>query len=108
MVVGAAWPTPWVPTKGPSTIDLRAEGIGSIVWATGYRRDYGWLKVPVLDAHGELRHDGGVVSRPGLYALGLRFMRRRKSSFIDGVGPDATELTAHLAAYLRRGTRIAA
>ena len=108
IVDAASRPTSWVPAQGPSTIDLRAVGIGTIVWATGYRRDYAWLKVPVLDAHGELRHDGGVVSRPGLYALGLRFMRRRKSSFIDGVGPDATELAAHLAAYLRRGVRIAA
>jgi putative flavoprotein involved in K+ transport len=108
MVDAASRPTRWVPDEGPSTIDLRDEGIGTIVWATGYRRDYSWLKVPVLDAEGELRHDGGIVSRVGLYALGLRFMRRRKSSFIDGVGPDATELAAHLAAYLRHGVRIAA
>ncbi len=108
MVEPASRPAPWVPVEGPSTIDLRAEGIGTIVWATGYRRNYAWLKVPVLDADGELRHDGGIVARAGLYALGLRFMRRRKSSFIAGVGPDATELAAHLAAYLRHGVRIAA
>ncbi len=108
MVEAASRPTPGLPAEGPSTIDLKAEGIAAVVWATGYRRDYAWLRLPVLDEHGELRHDGGIVSRPGLYALGLRFMRRRKSSFIDGVGPDATELAAHLAAYLRGGFRIAA
>jgi putative flavoprotein involved in K+ transport len=104
----ASRPASQAPAEGPAVIDLRAAGIGTIVWATGYRRDYSWLKVPVLDADGELRHDGGILPRPGLYAMGLRFMRRRKSSFIDGAGPDATELSAHLASYLRRGHRLAA
>ena len=52
---------------------LRREGIETVIWAIGYRRDYTWLKLPVLDAHGEIRHDGGITPRPGLYALGLRF-----------------------------------
>jgi putative flavoprotein involved in K+ transport len=91
------WPRP-----APTEIDLRAEGISTVVWATGFRRLYPWLKVPVLDAQGEIRHEGGVTPSPGLYVIGLYFLRRRKSSFIDGVGQDAMELTAHLAAYLRR------
>jgi putative flavoprotein involved in K+ transport len=95
-------------TRGPDAIDLSAAGIRTVVWATGYRRDYSWLKVPVLDGDGEIRHDGGIVPRPGLYVLGLRFMRRRKSSFIDGVGPDAADLSAHLAAYLGGARRLAA
>ena len=90
------WPDP-----GPAEIDLRAEGIRSVVWATGYRRLYPWLKVPVLDARGEIRHEGGVTPFPGLYVIGLYFLRRRKSSFIDGVGGDAMEIAAHLAGYLR-------
>lgn len=98
-------PAPQSLLNGPDSIDLRAAGIRTVVWATGYRRDYSWLKVPVLDAEGEIRHDGGIIPRPGLYVLGLRFMRRRKSSFIDGVGPDAADLSAHLAAYLRGGQR---
>ena len=71
-----------------------------MVWATGYRPDYRWLDVPVLDAKGRLRHDGGVVDAPGMYAMGLTFMRRRKSSFIHGAEDDARDLTAHLANYL--------
>jgi putative flavoprotein involved in K+ transport len=91
------WPTP-----APTALDLRAEGIRSVVWATGFRRLYPWLKVPVLDERGEIRHEGGVTPFPGLYVIGLYFLRRRKSSFIDGVGADAMEITAQLAAHLRR------
>ena len=58
--------------------------------------------MPVLDRKGRLRHDGGIVDAPGLYALGLNFMRRRKSSFIHGAEDDVRELGAHLVAYLRR------
>ncbi len=87
-------------TNVPTTLDLRAEGIASVVWATGFRRTYPWLHVPVLDADGEIRHVGGVTPVPGLYALGLSFQRRRKSAFIDGVGDDARELAAHLARVL--------
>ena len=90
------------PAEAPASIDLRAEGIRTVVWATGFRRLYPWLKVPVLDARGEIRHEGGVTPLPGLYVIGLYFLRRRKSSFIDGVGRDAMDLTTHLAAHLRR------
>jgi putative flavoprotein involved in K+ transport len=80
----------------PTEIDLRAESITTVLWATGYRRSYPWLKVPVLDERGEIRHQGGVTAEPGLYVLGLRFQRRKNSNFIDGVGNDAAELTRHL------------
>ena len=80
----------------PVSLDLVREQIGTIVWATGYRRNYGWLHVPVLDAAGEIVHSGGVTPSPGLYVMGLRFMRRRKSSFLDGVGADAVELAEHI------------
>ena len=71
-----------------------------MIWATGYRPDYPWLHVPVLDPKGQVRHDGGVTGLPGLYLIGAKFLRRRKSSFIDGVGDDARELSAHLAQHL--------
>ena len=59
--------------------------------------------MPVLDRKGQIRHDGGVVDdRPGLYLLGMPFLRRRKSSFIDGAGDDADDLSAHLTAYLEQ------
>jgi putative flavoprotein involved in K+ transport len=90
-----------VDAKPRLTLDLRSGEIATIVWATGFRPDYSWLHVPVLDRKGRLRHDGGVVtSAPGMYAIGLNFLRRRKSSFIHGAEDDARELTDHLAAYL--------
>jgi putative flavoprotein involved in K+ transport len=87
----------------PTTLDLRAEGITSVVWATGFRRSYPWLKVPVLDADGEIAHHEGVTPEPGLYALGLPFQRRRKSAFIDGVGDDARVIGDHIAGLLAVG-----
>jgi putative flavoprotein involved in K+ transport len=95
-----AWCQPVAPRPGPTRIDLRAQGIGTVIFATGYRRDYRWLDLPVLDARGELIQDGGVLPLPRLYALGLPFMRRRSSSFIDGVGRDAEDLAAHISASL--------
>jgi putative flavoprotein involved in K+ transport len=91
-----------LPPAMPRTIDLAAEGIGTVVWATGHRRDYDWLRVPVLDAAGEIRHDGGVTPAPGLYVLGLRFLRRRSSSFLHGIGADAEVLAAAVATHLSR------
>ncbi|MEH6584569.1 MAG: NAD(P)/FAD-dependent oxidoreductase [Halioglobus sp.] len=83
-------------------MDLNSGEIDTVVWATGFRPDYSWLRVPVLDAKGRLRHDGGVVDAPGLYAMGLPFMRRRKSGFLDGVADDARDISDHLSAYVRR------
>jgi len=91
-----------VPRSSRLDLDLRNGEIRSIVWATGFRPDYSWLHVPVIDHKGYLRHDGGVVDAPGLYALGLPLLRRRKSSFIYGAEDDARELVDHLAAYLQR------
>lgn len=82
----------------PERLDLRREGIRTIVWATGYRRSYPWLRVNVLDERGEIRHDGGVTPEPGLYVLGLNFLRTRKSSFLDGVGDDARALANRIRA----------
>ena len=71
-----------------------------MLWATGYRRDYSWLKVPVVDAAGEICHDGGITRSPGLCVLGLNFLRRRRSHFIDGVGFDAAELAQDIQCHL--------
>jgi putative flavoprotein involved in K+ transport len=103
------------PTRVPASsrlhLDLESGEIRSIVWATGFRPDYSWLEIPVLDGKGQLRHDGGVVDAPGLYAIGLPVLRRRRSSFICGAEDDARDLVDHLASYLAkpagplRGTR---
>ena len=91
-----------VPLSSRLGLDLRNGEIRSIVWATGFRPDYSWLDVPVVDHKGHLRHNGGVVDAPGLYAIGLPVLRRRKSTFIHGAEDDAREVVEHLAGYLAR------
>jgi putative flavoprotein involved in K+ transport len=81
-------------------LDLTSGEIETIIWATGFRPDYSWLHVDVLDPKGMIRHDGGVVASPGMYLLGMPFLRRRKSSFIDGSRADAEDLVCELASYL--------
>jgi putative flavoprotein involved in K+ transport len=97
-------PERFAPTRLPEStrlqLDLRSGEIRAIVWATGFRPDYGWLDVPVVDAKGQLRHDGGVVDSPGLYALGLPVLRQRKSTFIYGIEDDARAVIDHLTRYL--------
>ena len=88
----------------PRLVLVLGEHVRTVVWATGLRPDYSWLDVPVFDRKGTLKHDRGVVDAPGLYVLGLPYLRRRKSSFIHGAGDDARELTDHLAAYLGAST----
>ena len=84
----------------PTAIDLAR--FETVVWATGYRPRFDWLDPGAFDRRNHIAHDGGICALPGLYLLGLPFMRRRKSSFIDGVGPDAAELASHLHAHLDR------
>jgi len=95
------FPPTVVPARTRLRLDLRGDRIGAIIWATGFRPDYRWLDVPVLDGKGRLRHEGGVVDAPGLYALGLPMLRRRRSSFINGIEDDARAVIGHLAAALR-------
>jgi putative flavoprotein involved in K+ transport len=98
---------PFTPTwplaaDAPADLDLHAEGIETVIWATGCRRAYPWLHVPVLDARGEIVHTDGITPEVGLYVLGLNFQRRRNSSFIDGVGQDAWEIAHEIARSLVR------
>ena len=83
-------------------LDLTKGEIETIIWATGFRPDYSWLHVDVLDAKGLVRHDGGVADSAGLYLIGSPFLRRRKSSFIDGCRADAEDLIDELSSYLDR------
>jgi putative flavoprotein involved in K+ transport len=84
-------------------LDLSSCGIKTVVWATGYRPDYSWLDIPVLDRKGMIKHDGGVADSPGIYVLGMPFLRKRKSSFIHGAEDDARRVTRHLARFLGKG-----
>ena len=92
-----------VPSSSRLQMDLRSGAIRSIVWATGFRPDYDWLHLPVVDEKGQLRHEGGAVDAPGVYALGLPVLRRRKSTFIHGIEDDARDVIGRLADYLAGG-----
>ena len=95
-------PAPFTAPPGPVELDLRRVGIRTVIWATGYQPAYPWLRVPVLDRHGQIAQSRGVTSVPGLYVLGLKFQYRRNSSFIDGVASDARFVAAHV--MMRRMT----
>jgi len=85
----------------PLMLDITKGRFQTIIWATGFRPDYSWLDIPVVDHRGYVRHDGGVVDEsPGMYVMGMPFLRRRKSTLIDGAADDANDLSDHLAAYL--------
>lgn len=94
------FPPTAVPADPQLLLPLRSGEITTILWATGYRPEYPWLRIPVLDAKGAIRHAGGVTSVPGLYVMGTTFLRRRKSTLIAGAGDDARDLGAHLCGYL--------
>lgn len=79
------------------SIDLADAGIDTVVWATGYRREYPWLALPILNASGEIDQYCGITRVPGAYVLGQRFQHYRNSNFIDGVGRDAAEIADHIA-----------
>ena len=89
-----------IPARAPLTLDLRSGAIRTILWATGFRPDLSWLDVEVFDRKDRVRHDGGVTASPGLYLMGMPFLRRRKSTLIDGAAADAADLSGHLARYL--------
>jgi putative flavoprotein involved in K+ transport len=89
-----------VPDDVPVGLDLGRSGIRTIIWAAGYRPDYSWLELPVLNRKGMVDHDGGIVRSPGVYLMGMPFLRRRRSGLIDGAGDDARELSAHLKSHL--------
>jgi putative flavoprotein involved in K+ transport len=87
----------------PTELDLNA--LASVIWATGYRPTYSWLPADAFDRRGRVNHDGGVAALPGLYVLGLPFLRRRRSNIIAGLGADAADIFDHLRGYLDRQVR---
>ncbi len=79
-------------------LDLRAAGIASVIWASGFRHDFGWVGLPVVNETGEPVQRRGVTRCPGLYFLGLRRMHTLRSSLLPGVGDDAGYLAERIAA----------
>ncbi|MFD5050036.1 flavin-containing monooxygenase [Streptomyces tendae] len=94
-------PDPTCVTDPRLELDLAEAGVTSIVWATGFAADYGWLEVDTFDERGRPRHRRGVAEEPGVYFLGLPWLSRRGSSFIWGVWHDARYVADHMAT--RRG-----
>jgi putative flavoprotein involved in K+ transport len=94
----AVLPDPTYLAEPLRRLDIRAAGIGAVIWATGYGFDFGWIDVPVLNAHGEPVHVRGITEMPGMYFLGLQWLSRLNSSLLSGVGDDAADLADHIAA----------
>ena len=89
----------WVPPAEPiPEVDLYAAGISTVIWATGFRLDFGWVHVPVFDAAGSPLHQRGITSSPGLYFLGLPWLYKEKSALLFGIGEDAAFLASAIAA----------
>jgi len=101
-------PPPPAAPDGPATLDLSRAGIRNVIWATGYRPAYPWLRVPALDRHGQIAHHRGVTSVPGLYVLGLKFQHRRDSTYVDGARHDARFVAAHVVRRMTARARTAA
>ena len=101
-----------MPEPPPLGLDLTSGAIRTIVWATGFRPDYSWLDVPVLDRKGMVRHDGGVVESPGMYLIGAAVPAPAQVEPHRRGRDDAEDLVVELAAYLDRqaapGTRLIA
>ncbi|MCT8331751.1 flavin-containing monooxygenase [Albidovulum sediminis] len=91
------WPEPACVTDPIRSLDLAEAGVASIIWATGFAPDYGWVGIDVFDDRGRPRHQRGVSPEPGLYFLGLSWLSRRGSAFIWGVWHDAKHLADQIA-----------
>jgi len=84
----------------PATLDLDAAGVTSVIWATGFRGDFGYLPGSILDAGGQPVHVQGATALPGIYCLGLPWMMRRRSGLISGVDGDGAFVVERLAEHL--------
>jgi putative flavoprotein involved in K+ transport len=82
-------------------LDLRRAGIGTVLWANGWRPDYGWIELPIFDEHGWPRQSRGSAEVDGLYFVGLHWLYRRKSTLLVGVGEDAEHVAGSIQARRR-------
>ena len=81
-------------------LDLKTAGISSVIWATGFKFDFGLVKLSAFDEDGYPLHKRGVTEFPGLYFIGLPFLTRFKSGLIAGVGDDAAYVAEHIDAHM--------
>ena len=89
-------PVDWRPAPQPATLDLRQAGIGSVIYGTGFRFDFGWIDLPVFDERGYPRYERGVTEVPGLYFAGLHWLHTWGSGLFYQVGRDAEYVVDHL------------
>jgi putative flavoprotein involved in K+ transport len=90
----------WVPDADhPTALDL--DRISGVVWCTGFRSDWSWVRVPAFDGRGYPTHSRGVTSVPGLSALGLPWLHTWGSGRFSGIARDAEYLAEHIAAALQ-------
>jgi putative flavoprotein involved in K+ transport len=82
--------------KTRTELDIAKDGIGTMIWTSGYRPDYGWVKFPVFDSMGFPVQVDGCTTVPGLYFMGVHWMRKNKSSILYGVGEDAEVVARHI------------
>ncbi|HEY2281474.1 MAG TPA: MSMEG_0569 family flavin-dependent oxidoreductase [Streptosporangiaceae bacterium] len=92
----------WTPPSGPGQLDLERAGVSTVIWSTGFGRDYRWVDVPVFDGRGYTTHDRGVTNCPGLYFLGLPWLHTWGSGRFSGVARDAWHLAAQVISYRHR------
>lgn len=94
-------PVDWRPTPQPATLDLRQAGISSLIYATGFHFDFGWVDLPIFDQRGYPYYERGVTKLPGLYVVGLHWQHTAGSGLFHQVGRDAKYVVDHL----RRGAQ---
>jgi putative flavoprotein involved in K+ transport len=87
----------WRPEAEPTELDLAASGISTVIWATGFHTDFSWVKLPVFDERGRVKHERGVTETPGLYFLGLPWLHTWGSGRFSGVKTDAEHLMRQIA-----------
>jgi putative flavoprotein involved in K+ transport len=90
----------------PPELRLGRRGIRTVIWATGHRPHYPWLRIPVLDLSGQIAQYRGRTMEPGLFVVGTRFQHRRDATFLDGVRHDAADVVEQLAARPRSGAGV--
>jgi putative flavoprotein involved in K+ transport len=87
--------------NAPETLSLRAEGIATVIWCTGFGPDTGWLHVPVMRPDGSPTHTRGITALPGLYVAGFPWLSNRASGILYGVAADAARVAQHIASDAR-------
>jgi putative flavoprotein involved in K+ transport len=81
----------------PTTLDLDAAGVSTIIWGSGFQCDFSWVQPSITDETGYPIHQRGVTTLPGLYLLGLHLLHKRKSALLYGVGEDAAYIAQRIA-----------